>query len=134
MLYNIFVNDLLYEINDDFYNYADNNTIAVIGDEVSYVLNKLQQNAKICIDWFASNMMRANPEKFQLMVLNRKCNNNLQTSLVVGDTTIKSVNEVKLLGITIDTKLSFDSHVNILCKKGSRNMNILKRFPIELSV
>ena len=61
------------------------------------------------------------------MVLNRKCNNNLQTSLVVGDTTIKSVNEVKLLGITIDTKLSFDSHVNILCKKGSRNMNILKR-------
>ena len=72
-------------------------------------------------------MMRANPEKFQLMVLNRKCNNNLLTSLVVGDTTIKSVNEVKLLGITIDTKLSFDSHVNILCKKGSRNMNILKR-------
>ena len=44
------------------------------------------------------------------------------------DTTIKSEDCVKLLGVHIDNKLSFDEHVSILCKKASCQINVLKRF------
>ena len=35
--------------------------------------------------------------------------------------------EVKLLGVTIDFKLKFDIHVSNICKKASRQLEILKR-------
>ena len=34
---------------------------------------------------------------------------------------------VKLLGVTIDLKLSFDLHISNVCKKASRQLNVLKR-------
>jgi hypothetical protein len=40
---------------------------------------------------------------------------------------IKCEDEVKLLGVTIDFKLNFDRHVSNICKKASRQLNVLKR-------
>ncbi len=33
--------------------------------------------------------------------------------------------KLKLLGITIDENLKFDKHVNIICKKAARQINIM---------
>ncbi len=46
----------------------------------------------------------------------------------VNGTNIPSEKEVKLLGITIDEKLNFDKHVNIICKKAARQINVMYRF------
>jgi hypothetical protein len=35
--------------------------------------------------------------------------------------------EVKLLGVTFDFKLTFNSHVSHICKKASQQLNVLKR-------
>ena len=35
--------------------------------------------------------------------------------------------EEKLLGVKIDTKLSFENHVSFLCKKGSQKLHALAR-------
>jgi hypothetical protein len=34
---------------------------------------------------------------------------------------------VKLLGVIIDSDLNFDNHISEMCKKASRQLNILKR-------
>ncbi len=41
----------------------------------------------------------------------------------INGTKIKREREIKLLGITIDEKLNFDKHVDILCKKAARQIN-----------
>ncbi len=43
----------------------------------------------------------------------------------IHGTEIKCQKEVKLLGITIDEKLRFDTHVNNLCKKATRQINVM---------
>ncbi len=43
-------------------------------------------------------------------------------------TEIKCEKEIKRLGITIDEKLRFDTHVNNLCKKAARQINVIYRF------
>ena len=40
---------------------------------------------------------------------------------------IKCEDEVKLLGVTIDFELNFNTHIANICKKASRQLNILKR-------
>ena len=41
--------------------------------------------------------------------------------------------EVKLLGVTIDFELKFSSHISNICKKASRQLNVLKRLGKYLS-
>ena len=45
----------------------------------------------------------------------------------IGNEIIKSDNSVKLLGITIDNKLSFQEHVRKMCRKISQKIHALGR-------
>ena len=40
---------------------------------------------------------------------------------------IKCETEVKLLGVAIAFKLNFNEHISNICKKASRQLNVLKR-------
>ena len=40
---------------------------------------------------------------------------------------IKLEDTVKLLGVTLDNELNFDTHISNLCKKAATQLNILKR-------
>ena len=67
--------------------------------------------------------MKANPDKFQFIIIGNKGSHILQ----VGDITTKSVSSVTLLGITIGSKLSFKEHVNDIIKKVYYKLYALKR-------
>jgi hypothetical protein len=51
----------------------------------------------------------------------------MKISLNLNGNIIKCEDEVKLLGVTIDFELNFDTHIANICKKASRQLNILKR-------
>ena len=65
--------------------------------------------------WFKLNEMVANPEKFQLIVFGLKEEHEL--SIEVNGNVMKISDTVKLLGVTIDSKLRFIEHVKIICQK-----------------
>ncbi len=46
----------------------------------------------------------------------------------INGTNIPCEKEVKLLGITIDEKPTFDKHVNNICKIAARQINVMYRF------
>ena len=62
--------------------------------------------------------MIVNPSKFQTIILN-KSKDHISTDINIDGQIIKSSNLVTLLGIDIDDKLNFDSHINNLCIKGA---------------
>ena len=51
----------------------------------------------------------------------------IESELSLGDVTIRTEPEVELLGVTIDYKLSFDSHIANLALKAARQLNAVKR-------
>ena len=57
---------------------------------------------------------------FQFITHNNVPNN---CSLMINNVTFKPIEEVKLLGVIIDRKLSFSNHINRLCTKAGQHIN-----------
>ena len=64
-------------------------------------------------EWFVYNSMKANPDKFQFLILG----NTGSRTLKIGDITITSASSVTLLGINIDSKLKYKEHINDIVEK-----------------
>ena len=73
LLFNIFINDLFFVIEkSDICNFADDNTLYSCGANLKTVLGNLEHDASKLLYWFKINSMKANPEKFQFMILSKK--------------------------------------------------------------
>ena len=96
-------------------NFADDNTIYASGNTLEEVMNNLENDLTSIWQWFTENGMVANPEKFQLVFLGLK--NSQQMCLSINDKIINQCQQVKLLGVAIDSKLNFDEHIFELCPK-----------------
>ena len=88
--YNVHSNDLLFLIIGlcDVYNYANDNTVCCVGDTVTKVTEQLEHVSSVIIKWFELNMMKANPDKFLVMIFDRNKNEN--------DVNVINVNSVEI--------------------------------------
>ena len=129
LLFNIFINDMFFFIKDtNMANYADDSTLYTMNTNIENLLKTLESETTTILDWFRVNEMKPNDDKCHLMVCNH---NNLSVKL--GKETIKSIESVKLLGITIDNNLNFTDHVSELIKKGNQKLHALTRISNYLS-
>ena len=60
--------------------------------------------------------MKTNPDKFQALAMSRKSMDKNIVFDLAGNKIICE-EEVKLLGVTIDFELKFNSHISNICKK-----------------
>ena len=128
ILFNIFINDLILWIEkSDLHNFADDNTITCSSDTIDELIRNLEEESEIATKWFTENKMIINPEKFQAIIIDRKGQENNPKELNIDGKAIKSEHTVKLLGLEIDSKLKFESHISNLCKKSAGQLNALSR-------
>jgi succinate dehydrogenase flavin-adding protein (antitoxin of CptAB toxin-antitoxin module) len=72
VLFNIFINYIFYFISDSsLYNYADDNTLSYSGYELDKIINTLEKDSLNLIDWFTSNQMKTNPDKYQAIAIGK---------------------------------------------------------------
>ena len=127
LIFNIFLNDIFCCITStSLYNYADDNTLTYFHKNEMILKNEIENDLSNILQWFKSNGMKANPSKFQMISFkkNEKC---FDGNICVGNVSLSPEPIVKLLGISIDCKMSFDYHISILCRKAGRQLNALKR-------
>ena len=82
--------------------------------------------------WFKINSLKANPGKFQFMILEKK--KRLKYSLKIGPITIKESDEVELLGMTIDKTLNFKKDIKNLCRTAQYKLHALRRIQKYLTL
>ena len=117
-VFNLFINDLFLFIKKaNLANFADDNTLYPASEDITSLLERLKSESEETINWFKTNYMFANPNRFQAVVAHHNKNINETYILKVNNTEIDSENSVKLLGVEIDNKLLFDKHIASLCKK-----------------
>ena len=126
LLWNIFQNDLTYVTTSHLSVYADDHQMyETVGDPKMANTNFIR-NANRASEWYASNLLKGNLHKYQTMTLkqNRTEGN---TPLNFQGNTIESSDCLKLLGVTIDEQLNFNTHINEICKKASQRVGVMLR-------
>ena len=69
-------------------------------------------------------IFNGNPDKFQFIVFTK---GDPACTISLNSITLSSQSAVKLLGLTINTELNFKSHIDEICKKAGRQLNVLVR-------
>ena len=73
ILFNIFINDLyLWFTKAELYNFADDNTISSAEKTLENLIVTLEQESQVAINWFNTNEMIVNPDKFQALIVKKK--------------------------------------------------------------
>ena len=124
LLFNIFINDLFFfSAKCEICNFADDNSLYSCGMNLDNIFSNLIQDMENVYEWFVYNSMKVNPDKFQFIILG----NTGSHILKIGDITIKSASSVRLLGITIDSKLNYKEHINNIIKKSYHKLYVLRK-------
>ena len=71
--------------------------------------------------------MIANPLKFHAVLLTKYRSDTIGKTLKIENNLIQSESKVELLGLTIDNRLSFHSHISSICKKATKQLKALTR-------
>ena len=104
LLFNIYINDLFcspYEFSGS----------------IDDVILKLQNDSLCFLEWYESNYLQPDPDKWHLF-LSDKGNNNF---IKIGTDVISNSTDGKIVGVYFDNKLNFNTYLMKLCKKNSQN-------------
>ena len=89
---------------------------------LQWVVHEIKTVAESLTLWFQNNCMKGNPDKFLLLLSDKKIH-----QVDICNEKLSSTCREKLLGIKIDNNLTFEENVEGLCKKASQKVNLLTR-------
>ena len=117
-LFNNFLTDLFFITHSmDIANYADDNTPYATANDIDSLIASLEEASKSLFTWFDNNLMKSNANKCHLLV-----SSNEKVTIKIGSHEIANTKREKLLGVHLDSGLSFDYHISEICKKASRKV------------
>lgn len=106
--------------------FADDITLEVYGESIEEVELTAAHSIAIVEEWMSSRKLELAHHKTEAVVVNNR-KSAQQAVISVGDCTITSKRSVKHLGVMIDDKLTFGSHVDYACKRASTAIVALSR-------
>ena len=131
LLFNIFLNDIFMFISKcNLCNYGDDNTQYSTGKDLNRIRRNVEIDFMILHQWFHENHMKLNPGQCHYIEIGSK---DLSHEIMLNNNEMTSSNWEKLLGIFLDSKLNFESHVGSLCRKADQKINALARLKNALA-
>ena len=136
LLFIIFLNDIFsLLISSSLIVFADDTTTIYSGNDLEEVMRKVENDMKIICEWLENNQLLINKQKTAAIHFPPSTRRSKQIieprqenlTIKVDGYYIDFVHETKLLGAIIDSKLNFDSHIDLVLKKVNSRTFILSR-------
>ena len=113
----------------DVCNFADDTAFFACDSDLK-LMERLEHDTKLAIEWFENNYMKLNEDKCHFLVAGHRYES---LWAKIGETRIWESKNGKSLGLTIDRNLNFDDYVITLCKKAGRKLSALSRISNYMS-
>ena len=109
-------------------------TVKYVDDTTIYTVTKdpnttvLQEAATYASDWSCANNMKVNASKTKLMNISFSKTKKEYPPIYINGVEIEVVNRIKVLGVFLESDLSWKTHVEFITKKASKNIFLLSQF------
>ena len=114
MLFNIFLNDLNFTGQiSSLRLYADDTTTYATDRDITTLKISLNQDLNILVTWFSQNYLIVNSIKTQ--------------GILLGSHKVELANSLKILGVTLDNKLTYCEYKSNMLKKVYAKIGVLRR-------
>jgi hypothetical protein len=124
----IFINDLAFLLKDLMAKlFADDTTLIDTHENMDVLITKFKKKLEVLINWCKYNKLDINWSKTDFMFVTSK---RIKAPKVIEITTgvfVKVVEQFKLLGVTIDNKLNFETYASMIKKSVNRKFYSIKR-------
>ena len=129
----LFINDLPLYTSAQLDLYADHTTVTAFADvknlaTLSTSLNKSVSEIQL---WASANKLPLNKDKTKVLTITgKRCVANINGSdidVIVNGKKLSNVDCATLLGVEIDSKLSFNEHIEKVCKKLASRIAVLRK-------
>ena len=127
-LFSLFVNDLPSNVKSgSVYLFADDITIYCIKRTAGEAVAQLDKALDELYDWCILNRLTPHPEKSEAMLICKTRATGPMAPIHIGTDAIVWVNKSRLLGITVDNKLSWVPHMLDLMKSFAKKLDLIRR-------
>ena len=131
-LFALYTSDLPSSVpSGETYMFADNTTIYCVaenGDQAIYHLNKA---LKELYSWCLSNRLTPHPKKSEVMLLSKTNTVGPTPPVIIGGCLVKLVNKSRLLGETVDDRLTWSPHLSKVKKELYRQTQSSKKIEVS---
>ena len=107
--------------------FADDCTLSLVGDDLNYLVNLCNTELSIFKSWSDANRLTINVEKTNCFFISNIHPLLPEASILLENHELDIVNCVKFLGLFLDNKLKFDTHIKHICSKVSKSIGIIFR-------
>ena len=136
LLFSVFIDDLGDLCENTLYLYADDSTLFCEirstgeAEEASASLNRDLENMK---RWADKWRVSFEPAKCKALTISRKRQPS-RIDLYFGNTRLTEVDELQILGVTVDKKLTWNKHVSNISSRAGQRLGALRRIASKLDV
>jgi len=130
LLFLLYVNDLCNASKKcSLIQYADDTTLSVSGTSMPDIFSTINGELPLIVEWLNNNKLSLNVSKTNYMVMSsrNKMHDSNNYTISINGCAIDRVHETKFLGIIIDDKLTWKSHIHLIENKVSKSIGILLR-------
>ena len=128
ILFVLYTNDLPSSVSSgSVFRYADDTTVCCFGYNADNAVMSLNASLTDLNRWCQNNSLTAHSRKCEAMLLMKKPMIGPLNSVYIGRDRIEWVNHARLLGITIDDRLSWSQHLIDVKKSFVNKLNLIKR-------
>ena len=136
ILFSVFIDDLGDEIENQLYLYADDSTLFCENkatDDPEAKTASLNRDLERMRIWADRWKVTFEPSKCKAMTISRK-RNPTRLGLQFGTTELAEKEELEILGVTIDSKLTWAKHISNISSRAGQRLGALRRVASKLDV
>jgi hypothetical protein len=133
LLFILFINDVVERVGKStLHLFADDMLLYCESESVDEGIEEMNKDLDRICEWINGNRLKLNVSKSKGMVIKPIIRGNVSDTLIhkklmINDTLIDTVNEIKYLGVIIDNSLSFKKNLDYVCNKISKKLGYLSR-------
>ena len=132
LLFLIFINDIVDEVNCPINLFADDTSIYAIVDNPLITSHSLNSGLQKVQNWSNRWLVNFNPKKTESMIISRKVEPQCHPPLYFNNVPIKNVTTHKHLGLTFSNDGSWTTHINEIITKASSRLNIIRKLKFKV--